>query len=134
MARGEGEVDCKTVGFFFLKISKEIGKACRKNLTRAKRASLTRPKSESIFSVSPLVSLSVLSLVPDLLFDCSRVLEYEKIRTVLQSTFNHNPTDGSISPLSSQASANANCLIVKLSNCHGRCLVHFVNNQCVLIR
>ena len=43
-------VDCKTVGFF-LKISKEIGKAWRKSL----------------------------------LFDCSRVLEYAKIRTVLQS-------------------------------------------------
>ena len=33
------------------------------------------------------VSLSVFSLVPDLLFDCSRLLEYAKIRTVLQSTF-----------------------------------------------
>ena len=29
--------------------------------------------------------ISVFSLVPDLLFDCSRVLEYAKIRTVLQS-------------------------------------------------
>ena len=57
------DVDCKTVGFF-LKISREIGKAWRKSLTRAKRVSLTRP---------------------DLLFDCSRVLEYAKIRTVLQS-------------------------------------------------
>ena len=38
----------------------------------------------SVFSLSP-VSLSVFSLVPDLLFDCSRVLEYAKIRTVLQS-------------------------------------------------
>ena len=36
------ELDCKTVGFF-LKISEEIGKAWRKSLTRAKRASLTRP-------------------------------------------------------------------------------------------
>ena len=35
------EVDCKTVGFF-LKISKEIGKAWRKSLKRGKRASLTR--------------------------------------------------------------------------------------------
>ena len=35
-------VDCKTVGFF-LKISKEIGKAWRTSLTRAKRASLTHP-------------------------------------------------------------------------------------------
>ena len=49
-------MDCKTVSFF-LKIGKEIGKAWRKSLTR----------------------------VPDLLFDCSRVLEYAKIRTVLQS-------------------------------------------------
>ena len=68
-------VDCKTAGFF-LKISKEIGKVWRKSLTRANRASLTR--------LSP-VSLSVFSLVPDLLFDCSRVLEYGKMRTVLQS-------------------------------------------------
>ena len=35
-------VDCKTVGFI-LKISKEIGKAWRKSLPCAKRASLTRP-------------------------------------------------------------------------------------------
>ena len=74
MARGE--VDRQNSRFFFLKISNEIGTACRKSLTRAKRASLTRPKGVSIFSVSPQVSLSVLSLVPDLLFDCSRVLEY----------------------------------------------------------
>ena len=53
------KVDCKTVGFF-LKISKEIGKVWRKSLT-------------------------VFSLVPDLLFYCSRVLEYAKIWTVLQS-------------------------------------------------
>ena len=31
-------LDCKAVGFF-LKISKEIGKACRKSLACAKRAS-----------------------------------------------------------------------------------------------
>ena len=42
ISRYSGEVDCKTVGFF-LKISKEIGKAWRKSLTRARRASLTRP-------------------------------------------------------------------------------------------
>ena len=35
------------------------------------------------------VSLSVFSLVPDLLFDCSRLLEYAKIRTVLQSMENN---------------------------------------------
>ena len=66
---------------FFLKISKEIGNAWRKSLMRANRASLTRP-------LSP-VSLSVFSLVLHLLFDCSRVLENAKIRTVLQSTFFH---------------------------------------------
>ena len=52
------KVDCKTVAFF-LKISKEIGKVWCKSLT-------------------------VFSLVPDLLF-YSRVLEYAKIWTVLQS-------------------------------------------------
>ena len=36
------------------------------------------------------VSLSVFSIIPDLLFDCSRVLEYAKIRTVLQSTESHS--------------------------------------------
>ena len=53
---------------FFLKISKEIGKAWHKRL-------------------SP-VSLSVFSLIPDLLFNCSCVLEYAKIWTVLQSKYN----------------------------------------------
>ena len=41
-SRSRIPVDCKTVGFF-LKISKEIGKAWHKSLTRAKRASFTRP-------------------------------------------------------------------------------------------
>ena len=78
---------CKTVGFF-LKISKEIGKAWRKSLVRAKRASLTgwvKREKKNVF----LASLPNLALCfqpcPDLLFDCSRVLEYAKIRTVLQS-------------------------------------------------
>ena len=39
-------LDCKTVDFF-LKISKEIGKARRKSLTRAKRACEAREKSVS---------------------------------------------------------------------------------------
>ena len=38
-------IDCKTVGFFFLKISKEIGKAWPKSLARAKRASLTHRRA-----------------------------------------------------------------------------------------
>ena len=45
-----------------------------------------REKKKRIFSISPQVSLSVFSLVPDLYFDYSRVLEYAKIRTVLQSS------------------------------------------------
>ena len=69
-------IDCKTVGFF-LKISKEIGKAWRKSLTA--RECEAREK-KSIFSVS-LQSRSLFSAS----FDCSRVLEYAKIRTVLQS-------------------------------------------------
>ena len=38
-------LDCKTVGFFFLKISKEIGKAWRKSLTRAKPARALHARS-----------------------------------------------------------------------------------------
>ena len=45
-------VDCKTVGFFFLKISKEIGKAWRNSLTRARRACSDSPQSRSLFSAS----------------------------------------------------------------------------------
>ena len=54
--------------FFFLKISKEIGRRC-----------------EARAGDRETLLLSVFTLVPDLLFDCSRVLEYAKIRTVLQS-------------------------------------------------
>ena len=50
-----------------------MGKAWRTSLTRAKLASLTRPTE------SP-VSLSVFSLVPDLFFDCPRVLEHATVR------------------------------------------------------
>ena len=69
-------VDCKTVSFF-LKISKEVGKAWCKTLSREAREPRTpygRVRRETVFS-----------LVPDILFDCSRVLEYVKTRTVLQS-------------------------------------------------
>ena len=64
-------IDCKTVSFF-LKISKEIGKAWRKSLAREGREPHT----------------PVFSLVAYLLFDYSGVLEYAKLRTVLQSTSN----------------------------------------------
>ena len=33
----KGQIECKTVGFFFLKIGKEIGKAWRKSLEREAR-------------------------------------------------------------------------------------------------
>ena len=70
-------LDCKTVVFFFSKsVEKSVKRAVR--VLRAQSARVS-------FSVSPQVSLSVFSLVPDLLFDCSRVHEYAKIRTVLQS-------------------------------------------------
>ena len=73
-------IDCKTVGFF-LKISKEIGKAWRKSLTReARERACEAREKKRIFSVSPQ-SRSLFSAS----FDCSRVLEYAKIRTVLQS-------------------------------------------------
>ena len=56
------DVDCKTVGFFSKSVKKSVKHGVR--VLRAERASFTRQ---------------------DLLFDCSRVLEYAKIRTVLQS-------------------------------------------------
>ena len=43
------------------------------------------PSRPSVILKQFLVSLSVFNLIPDLLFDCSRVFEYAKIRTVLQS-------------------------------------------------
>ena len=51
---------------------------------RVLRAPVGCVRREKKKRLSP-VSLSVFSLVPDLLFDCSRLLEYAKIRTVLQS-------------------------------------------------
>ena len=74
-------LDCKTVGFFSKSV-KEIGTAWRKSLTRpwglwGERKKRLSPVSQSVFSLVPEF--------PDLLFDCSRVLEYAKIRTVLQS-------------------------------------------------
>ena len=86
-------IDCKTVGFF-LKISKEIGKAWRKSLKREAREPHTpvrrvrREKKNRIFSVSPqsrsLFSASFQTF--RLTARGSRVLEYAEIRTVLQST------------------------------------------------
>ena len=109
--RSTNNVDCKTVGRFFLKISKEIVKAWRKSVTRAKRASLTRPQR-----LSP-VSLSVLSLFPDLLFDSSSVLEYAKIRTVLQVTNNADQlTTHLVSPNSPQSQNIFSLMITPLTD------------------
>ena len=52
--------------------------------SHARRACEAREKKPYFWRLSP-VSLSVFSPVPDLSFDCSRLLEYAKIRTVLQS-------------------------------------------------
>ena len=46
-----------------------------------------------IFSVFSPVSLSVFSLVPDILFDCSRAFEYAKIRTVSQARRENDPIE-----------------------------------------
>ena len=74
-----------SIWFVDYKISKEIGKAWRKSFTCSKRASgRVRQERKKKKGLSP-VSLSVFTLVPDLLFDCSKVLEYAKIRNVLQS-------------------------------------------------
>ena len=53
------KINCKTVGFF-LKISKEFGKAWRMSLQRAKRASLTRP--QGVWGERQKTSLPILAL------------------------------------------------------------------------
>ena len=58
-------LDCKTVVFFIKSVKKLVTRGVRVLRARSARASHAR--------------------VPHLLFDCSRVLEYAKIRTVLQS-------------------------------------------------
>ena len=62
-----------SVVFFSLKIG----------LAQAKKGFHTREAREPHTPALP-VSLSVFSLAPELLFDCSRVLEYAKIRTLFQ--------------------------------------------------
>ena len=70
-------VDCKTVGFFF---SKSVKKSVKRGVivlrARSARAMCEREGKRRLFPVS----LSVFSLVPDLLFDCSRVLKFLKNR------------------------------------------------------
>ena len=74
------DLDCKTVGFF-LKISKAVKRGVRVLRARSARASHARGACEAREKSLPSLALCF-SLIPDLLFDCSRVLEYVKIRTV----------------------------------------------------
>lgn len=46
-----------------------------------------RKKSVFLASLPMPVSLSVFSFAPGLLFDCLRLPEYSKVRTVLQSNY-----------------------------------------------
>ena len=77
--------------FFSKSVQKSVKRGVRVLRARSARASHARRACEARGKkrLSP-VSLSVFSLVPDLLFDCSRLLEYAKIRTVLQSTSHKN--------------------------------------------
>ena len=98
---------------FFLKISKEIGRVWRKSLTRARLTRL-RKKPDcpfSIFFPVFLASLPSLALCfqprPRPFVWLPLVLEYEKIRTVLQSNS---------APILAQAE-NSNLVGEKLSEC-----------------
>ena len=81
-------LDCKKVEFFLKSIKKKVKCGVRVLCARSSRASHARRACEAREKRLSPVSLTVFSLVPDLLFDCSRVLEYAKIRTVLQSRKN----------------------------------------------
>ena len=75
-------LDRKTVGFFF---SKSVKKSVKRGVRDLRPQGVWGEKKKTIYSVSPSLSRSVFSLVPDFLFDCSHVFEQAKIRTVLQS-------------------------------------------------
>ena len=79
--RVETAIDCKTVVFF----SKSVKKSVKRDVGLAREAREPHTPNGRVRREKKRVSLSVFSLVPDLFFDCSRVLEYAKIRTVLQS-------------------------------------------------
>ena len=72
-------LDCKIVGFFSKSVKKSVKRGARVLRARSWRTSRALRACESP------VSLSVFSLVPDLFFDCSHVLEHATIRTFLQS-------------------------------------------------
>ena len=75
--------DCKTVVFFSKSVKESVKRGVRVLRARSARASHARRVCEA--REKNRLLLSVFSLVPDLLFDCSLVLEYARIRTVLQS-------------------------------------------------
>ena len=72
-------VDCKQSFFFSKSVKKSVECGVR---VLCERSSLASHALRRLFPVS----LYVFSLVPDLLFDCFRVLECAKMRTVLQSS------------------------------------------------
>ena len=79
-------IDCKTVRFF-LKISKEIGKAWRKSLARAKGASLTRLFSAS-FHTFCLTTRAYLNMQKYGLFCSLRLTKLERfIIYIMHSLF-----------------------------------------------
>ena len=77
-------VDCKTVGFFH-KISKEIGKAWREAREPHMPVGRVRREKKKRLSVSPQSHSPFSASFQTFLFDCLRLLEYAKIRTVLKS-------------------------------------------------
>ena len=80
MIRDTNRLQKQSVFFFSKSVKKSVKRGVR--VLSAKRAREKR--------LSP-VSLSVFDLVPDLSFDCSRVLQYAKIRSVLQSRTQTDP-------------------------------------------
>ena len=66
--------------------SKSVKKSVKRGV-RVLRVSHALEAREKKLLASLPFSLTVFSLVPDLSFDSSRVLEYAKILTVLQSIF-----------------------------------------------
>ena len=71
--------------FFSKSVKKSVKRGVRVLRGRSALASHARARGKTLNRLSP-VSLSVFSVVPDLLFDSSRELEYAKIQTVLLSS------------------------------------------------
>ena len=79
-------LDCKTVGFFSKSVKKSVKRGVRVLRARSARASYAGRTCEAREKKS-LPSLALCFRPRSRpFFDCSHVLEYAKIRTVLQST------------------------------------------------